>query len=315
MVPASTSATKEGAGQPDTHNVILQGNTANTTVVFVHGFGCNSLEFEEIASSVSSQYQVFNYDRVLFQSDRSDWARPRSAEVLVEELRSLLSSVAGNGDKKHLVLVGHSYGGLIAQMFACLHPDEVHGLVLIDPAHEDQFTEVPSDFAFTFKLVPLVLATYQFWCRFGLIRMLDFFGAANFPPLFLYPRNQRVRAVELYSEPSAWIMAAAELKGCNDSFESMRNQRKTAPDLPIRVIIAANRKFSPTFNPAGVTQAFVRMHEPMLQKNKNNKNHSADMVTMVLAEQSDHWVHLQQPEVVVEAIHHICRMVESQQPR
>src|SRR5262249_14602208 len=33
------------------------------------------------------------------------------------------------------VLVGHSLGGLYMQLFARLHPDEVAGLVLVDPTH------------------------------------------------------------------------------------------------------------------------------------------------------------------------------------
>jgi pimeloyl-ACP methyl ester carboxylesterase len=36
-----------------------------------------------------------------------------------------------------LILVGHSYGGLVARRYAALHPRDVVGMVLVDPADED----------------------------------------------------------------------------------------------------------------------------------------------------------------------------------
>jgi pimeloyl-ACP methyl ester carboxylesterase len=35
------------------------------------------------------------------------------------------------------VLVGHSYGGLIVRRYAALHPGDVAGIILVDPAHEE----------------------------------------------------------------------------------------------------------------------------------------------------------------------------------
>jgi pimeloyl-ACP methyl ester carboxylesterase len=36
------------------------------------------------------------------------------------------------------LLVGHSYGGLTSRVFAAAYPDEINGLVLVDPSHPDQ---------------------------------------------------------------------------------------------------------------------------------------------------------------------------------
>ena len=36
------------------------------------------------------------------------------------------------------MIVGHSNGGMVAQLFAATHPDRIAGIVLVDSAHEDQ---------------------------------------------------------------------------------------------------------------------------------------------------------------------------------
>ena len=55
-------------------------------------------------------------------------------EVMVDQLRETLA--AARVDPPHL-LVGHSFSSLTVQPFACLHPDEVFGMVLVDGAHEE----------------------------------------------------------------------------------------------------------------------------------------------------------------------------------
>jgi pimeloyl-ACP methyl ester carboxylesterase len=56
--------------------------------------------------------------------------QPRTVRDIVDELSALLEAAAV---PKPLVLVGHSLGGLIVQLYARLHPDQVHGVVFVDP--------------------------------------------------------------------------------------------------------------------------------------------------------------------------------------
>jgi pimeloyl-ACP methyl ester carboxylesterase len=68
---------------------------------------------------------------------RSDPApMPRTAQDVVADLHALLQAAGVPGP---YVLVGHSFGGLVTQLYARAYPNEVVGLVLVDAAHEETY--------------------------------------------------------------------------------------------------------------------------------------------------------------------------------
>ncbi len=67
------------------------------------------------------------------RTDSTPVRQPTTAQQGVADLHALLMSAKEPGP---YVLVGHSWGGLIARLFASTYPDDVSGLVLVDPASE-----------------------------------------------------------------------------------------------------------------------------------------------------------------------------------
>jgi pimeloyl-ACP methyl ester carboxylesterase len=58
---------------------------------------------------------------------------PRTAQDVVEDLHTLLHAASL---RSPFVLVGHSFGGLFVRLYAKRYPEEVGGLVLVDPLAE-----------------------------------------------------------------------------------------------------------------------------------------------------------------------------------
>ena len=56
-----------------------------------------------------------------------------TAGNIVQDLRTLLRAA---GEKGPYVLVGASMGGIYVRVFQMRYPDEVVGMVLVDPTHE-----------------------------------------------------------------------------------------------------------------------------------------------------------------------------------
>jgi pimeloyl-ACP methyl ester carboxylesterase len=101
--------------------------------VFVPGGGSLGLDFLLVHEQVAQLTTSVLYDRAgTGWSDDADL--PRSADEVTDELRALLQVAA---PPPPYLLVGHSLGGIYVQRFAQRFPDEVAGLLLLDPAHED----------------------------------------------------------------------------------------------------------------------------------------------------------------------------------
>lgn len=85
-----------------------------------------------IAQDLSTAYRVVAYDRpgMAWSANVPGRDAQSAADALVVALRA-----AGIGPP--YVVVGHSFGGLSARVFAAQHPDEVVGLVLLDTTHPD----------------------------------------------------------------------------------------------------------------------------------------------------------------------------------
>jgi pimeloyl-ACP methyl ester carboxylesterase len=67
---------------------------------------------------------------------------PRDAEQIANELHVLLAATYA---APPYVLVGHSAGALYTRVFAHLYPNEIAGLVFVDPATEETYERLPKE--------------------------------------------------------------------------------------------------------------------------------------------------------------------------
>src|SRR5215467_11476206 len=105
--------------------------TGGPAVVLEAGGGLRMTTWKKVFPEIAAFTTVIAYNRAGF--GRSGPAEaPRNGLTIVRELRTFLHDL---GVRPPHVLVGHSLGGLYTQLFVRLHPDEVAGLVLVDPTH------------------------------------------------------------------------------------------------------------------------------------------------------------------------------------
>jgi pimeloyl-ACP methyl ester carboxylesterase len=135
---------------PDTAWVAVEGHRmhmltsgrGSPTVVFEAGASGTHRMWGAIQKELSAIARVVSYDRAgLGASELSK--RTRSARNIADELHSALR--AAKLPPPYL-LVGHSAGGLFVRAFAAMFPNEVTGLVLVDPAPEDFYDRAMRQF-------------------------------------------------------------------------------------------------------------------------------------------------------------------------
>lgn len=107
--------------------------TKSPTIVLINGSGVPIEDWHRILPALETMGSVFAYNR----PGIGESSKPREAQtcdVMIQALRALLLQ---SGLVPPYVLVGHSLGGLIANLFARIYPAEVSGVVLVEaPAPE-----------------------------------------------------------------------------------------------------------------------------------------------------------------------------------
>lgn len=101
------------------------------TIVLESGGGFDAGQWEMLQPKLADEFHaiVVAYDRPGFgNSDLPD--APYDIKV---EVRNLHSALEQFGVAEHTVVVAHSYGALLAQLYASLWPHNVSGLVFLDP--------------------------------------------------------------------------------------------------------------------------------------------------------------------------------------
>src|SRR5689334_3149988 len=104
-------------------------------VILIHGFGDYSFDWALVQPALARNARTCAYDRP-GQAWSDPGPPPRGVVTSARELHDLLVAARIRGP---YVLVGHSWGGLIARMFAHDYPHDVAGMVLVDATHEDEY--------------------------------------------------------------------------------------------------------------------------------------------------------------------------------
>lgn len=102
--------------------------SGSPTVVLEAGFGADASQWRDVQPDIARDTRTCAYDRAGFGFSAAP-AGVRDARDEITDLRRLLARARIDPP---YVVVGHSYGGVLARVFAHLHPTETAGLVLID---------------------------------------------------------------------------------------------------------------------------------------------------------------------------------------
>jgi pimeloyl-ACP methyl ester carboxylesterase len=120
-----------------------EGNKQSPTIVLQAGLGDGKTTWDAIKRRLKPDVSVFAYDRPGY-GDSPATATPRDPCSIAREQHQVLSDA---GVKPPYLLIGHSLGGLYEYTYAKLYPNEVAGMVLLDPTHPQHLarmqTEVP----------------------------------------------------------------------------------------------------------------------------------------------------------------------------
>jgi pimeloyl-ACP methyl ester carboxylesterase len=240
-------------------------------VVIDVGFGDSYTNWRAIQEEMAQDTRVCAFERAGYgQSDPGP--EPRHSQQVANELRLLLERAGIEGP---YVLVGHSLGGLNAQVFAALYPDLVAGAVLLDPP--------PLGFITGERFPELHQMVEQETA--GLLAVAERAREATDP-------EEKARASyyqTLASEHAMMVADSAKQVAAIDSFG----------DMPL--IVLASGQPNPVFGDSA--EAFQKFWN---QQNQALATKSTEG-TYILAKESGHNLYADVPDVVLDSVRQVAQ--------
>jgi pimeloyl-ACP methyl ester carboxylesterase len=189
-----------------------------------------SAHWIRVQQQLAKATRVCAYDRAgLGWSERGP--EPRDARQISSELHTLLKGANTEGP---YVLVGHSYGGLFARMYAARYPNQGAGVVLVDSSHPEQFTRSPEGRAM-YERIRRIGAFIPFLTRLGVIRVTNFYPAH--PDL---PSQQRAQIEAFNSSTQQVVTTVEEFRATPETSAQVRSMGSLG-DKPLAVVSAAEQ--------------------------------------------------------------------------
>ena len=143
----ASAATRVDIGGGRYLNLRCSGSGAPAVLLDI-GQGMTSMSWRKVQPLLAAKRQVCAYDRAgLGFSDAGP--APRTAQAAADDLHALVHAAKL---PTPLVLAGHSMAGYIVRLYASAHPEDVAGLVLVDPVVETLAGDAPAVAAFEAKL-------------------------------------------------------------------------------------------------------------------------------------------------------------------
>ena len=289
------------------HFHLLEKGAAGPWVVFEAGIAASSVGWTPVQARVAEFARTVSYDRTGL-----GWSgpvrKPRTLEQSIGDLRALLAAARTAGP---YILVGHSYGALLMRAYAARNPQEVAGLILLDPVAVGEWTQ-PSEEAQRRLRRGVRLARRGVWlAQLGVVRLalarllsgdrrvpqrLAKFtsggGGANVASRLVgevgkLPRESWPIVQAHWADPKCFGGMAAHLEQLPASAASLA-AFGPLPDVPVCIISAGTS-----------TPAERQEREAILS--------CVSVGEHIIAESAGHWIQLDEPELVIDA----CRRMLS----
>jgi pimeloyl-ACP methyl ester carboxylesterase len=261
------------------------------SVVFEAGRAAGCLNWSRVQTALATRARTCSYDRAGL-----GWSRPargdRSLRALTDDLHGLIHALELPAP---LVLAGHSFGTFIVRVYAHRFPGEVSALVLVDPVTPEEFSNPTGRTrlrlwraaAWSYAAAALAVCGLIRVGLWGLLRR----GPGNpGPVLGMIPTFRRM-AAEVGKLPREAIPELRARWSGATFFLELAASIRALPACAAEV----SRQPVPHDMPVVVLSGAHRTPEHLIALEALATRH-------VIVQGSAHWIHLDQPSLVAEAV-------------
>ena len=247
-------------------------------VILESGILSTSLGWTSVIEDIASFARVCAYDRAGYAWSEAG-PEPRTISNITRELRDLLRTT--HVDPPY-VLVGHSFGGLVVQLYASRFPNEVAGMVLVDSAHPDLARRSGH-----LERTGGVASRLKLLAPLGIARLMIDTPSGNPESR---PYSVRAMEKEVLATTRSFRAVASEMEGLPESLSQTAENRPRLGRKPLVVLTEGQRRM----------EFWHAMQEQFTEL--------SDSSEWQVVNGAGHFIHQDEPDIVVDAVR---RVVES----
>lgn len=263
----------------------------NPTVVLDAGMGGTSLGWASVQPEIAKFTRVCSFDRAGYGWSE-EAASKRTSLHIAEELHTLLHKANIPGP---YILVGHSFGGCNALLFANLYTEETAGVVLVDSVHEDMSERLPSPA--NQGILKKILAAPKFQWFQSVVGCKRIRGASPEIKTMMnpLPESAGLQYQAHMNKTSYTNTVLKELECIHESLSQLKKANIQLYDKPLTVITAGK------FSSSDERRIWNDLQKDLLLKSNQSKR--------VIAENSDHMINHHQPQIIVDAVREMIKEI------
>ncbi|MFD1547734.1 alpha/beta fold hydrolase [Nonomuraea guangzhouensis] len=273
---------------------LWEAGEGSPTVVIVPALGEPCLDFAPLLPDLASETATVVFDRAGL-----GWSDPAwSPMAHVDAAGDLHTALHRAGIEPPYILAGHSMGGWVLRLFASAYPDEVAGMVFIDSSHPDQADRIRG---YHWRTLKYAMMRRSKW--YGVRRLLVDLGVASSPsydgPAEYADARVALEFGDRQRRTSWWELALRVQIGA-----AVSRRAGTLGDIPVTVLTCSED------NPDATTEkerAYARWHFGVWYPLQADLASLSTDSKHIVAENAGHYIHHDQPELVVDAILDLVR--------
>jgi len=282
-------------------------------VILEAGLGASSLSWQLVQPELARLTQVCSYDRPgLGWSDPG--RTPPTSRAIVEQLRRLLQTA---GVPPPYVLVGHSFGGFTARLYASLYPQEVAGMVLLDALHPREWLTMTEPMRRAVLTAVRLCRRGALLAEFGAARLIAVLVGAGMLQMARWfagavsggALRERERMLASVNKLPAALRPVIRAHWCRPHyFRAVASQIEALPESAAQVAATGDYGSIPLVVLSASNPAPDRVAEQEVVARLSTRGSHR------VAEQSGHWIQLDQPQLVIDVVREIVEAARRNAP-
>lgn len=270
-----------------------------TTLIIETGIGGSFYHWYPFIEEIKEDFTIVLYHRAGYGKSPASKGL-RTTKNIAVELNDLVGRI---GITNQFVLMGHSFGGLCAQQYANMFPEKVKGLVLVDSTSFNFQQLYSLNLPVMYSLISLdqMIHNKRQTSKKSKVELKSMYKEMIDENKKILSSKEARDYEELITNPLFYKTIANEFENWDTSSECIKGMGEF-PNIPL-IVIARDKEVSvKAFQEYDIPLDEAVLYEDVWRKLQIELSELSSQGELVIADGSDHEVHIDKPDIIIQSL-------------